>query len=69
MNHAREEAEQLIEQARASIEQEKKQAMTELKSEVAKLAIQAASKIIDSELDDKKNKKLVDSFLSDLPKN
>lgn len=43
--------------------------MTELKSEVAKLAIQAASKIIDSELDDKKNNKLVDSFLSDLPKN
>lgn len=69
INNAKEEAEELIEHARTSIEQEKKQAMMDLKSEVAKLAIQAASKIIDSELDVKKNNKLVDSFLSDLSKN
>lgn len=66
---AKEEADQLIERARASIEQEKKQAFVELRKEVAKLAVQSASIIIDSELDEKKNNKLVDSFLSDLKKN
>ncbi|MEX0843786.1 MAG: F0F1 ATP synthase subunit B [Balneolaceae bacterium] len=69
INKAKEEAEHLIEQARTSIVQEKKQALMELKTEVAKLAIQSASMIIDSELDEKKNKKLVDSYLSNLSKN
>lgn len=69
INKSKEEAAQLIEQARASIEQEKKQALLELRSEVAKLAVQSASIIIDSELDKEKNKKLVDNFLSDLSKN
>lgn len=66
---AKEEADQLVEQARASIEQEKKQALVELKEEVAKLAVQSASIIIDAELDEEKNNKLVGKFLSDLPKN
>ena len=66
---AKEEADQLVEQARTSIEQEKKQALVELRKEVAKLAVQSASIIIDSELDTEKNNKLVDNFLSDLPKN
>lgn len=69
INNAKEEANQIIEQARTSIEQEKKQALVELRQEVAKLAIKSASIIIDSELDEKKNNKLVDSFLSDLSKN
>ncbi|MAL16106.1 MAG: ATP synthase F0 subunit B [Balneola sp.] len=66
---AKEEAEQLVEQARTSIDQEKKQALVELRQEVAKLAVQSASIIIDAELDSEKNNKLVDKFLSDLPKN
>ena len=66
---AKEEAEQLVEQARTSIDQEKKQALVSLRQEVAKLAVQSASIIIDAELDSEKNNKLVDKFLSDLPKN
>jgi F-type H+-transporting ATPase subunit b len=66
---AKEEADQLVEQARTSIDQEKKQALVELRKEVAKLAVQSASIIIDAELDSEKNNKLVDKFLSDLPKN
>ncbi|GAB5408690.1 MAG: ATP synthase subunit b 1 [Balneolaceae bacterium] len=66
---AKDDATQIVEQARASIEQEKKQALTELRQEVAHLAIQAASTILDSELDTKKNNKLVDSFINDLSKN
>lgn len=69
ISKAKEEAAQLIEQARTSIEQEKNQALVELREEVAKLAIKSASIIIDAELDNEKNNKLVDNFLSDLPKN
>ncbi|MFP8488047.1 F0F1 ATP synthase subunit B [Gracilimonas sp. Q87] len=69
INKAKEDADQLIEQAKSTIEQEKKQALKELRSEVAKLAVQSASIIIDSELDNEKNNKLVDNFLTDLSKN
>lgn len=66
---AKDDAAHIVEQARASIEQEKKQALTELREEVAHLAIKAASIILDSELDSKKNSKLVDNFIDDLSKN
>lgn len=66
---ARQEAENLIAQARVAIEKEKKQALQELRNEVAKLAIESASKILDAELDVQKNTKLVDSFINDLAKN
>lgn len=69
ISKAKEEAAQIIEQARASIEQEKNQALVELREEVAKLAVKSASIIIDTELDNAKNNKLVDNFLSDLTKN
>ena len=66
---AREEAADLLEQARHTIEQEKKRALLELRDEVAKLAIESASKIIDSELDATKNSKLVDSYIKELSNN
>ncbi len=66
---SKEEAEQIIEQARETIEQEKKRAMMELRDEVARLAVQSASKIIDAELDENRNNKLVESFIKDISKN
>lgn len=69
IDKARQEADKILADARSSIEQEKVRAMTELRKEVSDLAIEAASIIIDAELDEKKNKKLVDTFISDLNKN
>ena len=66
---SKEEADQMIAQAKKTIEQEKKRALNELRDEVAQLAVQSASKIIDSELDEKKNNKLVDNFIQDISKN
>ena len=66
---AKEDAAQIIEQARVAVEQEKKQALMELRAEVAHLAIQSASMLIDAELDTDKNNKLVDNFINDLSKN
>ena len=69
LEKARKEADELIEHARSTIEQEKKHALLELRKEVAELALQAASRILDTELDAEKNRKLVDNFLKDLSKN
>lgn len=69
LEKAKKEADELVEHARSTIEQEKKRALLELRKEVADLAIKAASTIIDAELDAEKNRKLVDNFLKDLSKN
>lgn len=56
-------------QAAADIEQQKQQALAELRAEVATLAIGAAEKILQQELDAERQSVLVDRFLADLPKN
>lgn len=66
---AKDDAAKILENARNTIEQEKKRALQELRDEVADLAVKSASVILHSELDEKKNKELVDSFINDLPKN
>ncbi|WP_340104835.1 F0F1 ATP synthase subunit B [Rhodohalobacter sp. 8-1] len=66
---AKKDASKLLEDARNTIEQEKKQALSELRNEVAELAVKSASMIIEAELDQEKNKKLVDNFIGDLSKN
>jgi F-type H+-transporting ATPase subunit b len=59
----------MIEQAKDEIEREKEAALKELRREVVDLAIQAASKILGEELDERHHRKVVDSFLHELPKN
>jgi F-type H+-transporting ATPase subunit b len=66
---ANEQGRQMISQATAEIEREKQTALAQLRDEVADLAIQAASKILKESLDDEKHRKLVNSFIADLPKN
>jgi len=66
---AKKDAAKILADAKQTIEQEKKKALTELREEVADLAIKSASLIIDAELDQKKNKNLVDNFIKDLSTN
>ena len=65
----RREMQEMQKQAREEIEREKENALSELRSEVADLAIQAASKILDENLDDQRQRRLVDDFIDDLPRN
>lgn len=60
-------AEQMIEQASRTIQQEKDQAISELRRQVADLAIQAAGKVLDENLDDARNRKLVDEYIDRIP--
>ena len=63
------EAEKLLSDARATIEQEKKQALAELRKEVTTLAIEASTKILKENMDTEKNQKLINTFVDDLSKN
>lgn len=66
---AKEEADKMLEDARETIEQEKQRALDELRDEVAGLAIESASRIIDAELDEERNAKLVDDYIRNLSNN
>ncbi len=57
------------EQAQAEIEREKQSALNALRAEVADLAIRAAEKILHENLDATRQRKIVDAFIDDLPKN
>jgi len=58
----------MIDQAKEEIRREKDVALVQLRSEVADLAIMAASKILDANLDAPRQRKLVDTVLKDLQK-
>ncbi len=66
---AKAEAAALVDAAKTAIDQEKKLAIEELRNEVADLAIKAAREILRTELDETKNRKLVDSFIKDISGN
>ncbi|MEX1010614.1 MAG: F0F1 ATP synthase subunit B [Balneolaceae bacterium] len=66
---AKEEADKLLEDARDAIAQEKKRALNELRNEIADLAISAAETILDAEIDEKRNKKIVQEYIRDLSSN
>jgi len=64
---AKEEADKIIENARISIETEKTAAMSELRKDVAGIALEIAEKIIREELSsDEKQRKLAQSFADDI---
>jgi F-type H+-transporting ATPase subunit b len=57
----------MLERARREIEGEKENAIAELRREAIDLAIAGASKVIEKNLDDQSNRKIVESFLSSIP--
>ena len=69
VDKTRDQIKHLQESAQAEIEREKQSALDSLRQEVADLAVKAAEKILHENLDADRQKKLVNDFLSDLPKN
>ena len=65
LKKSQEEADQLIIDANKTIENERKRVLSQAQAQIADLAIEAASKIIGENLDDEKNRRLVDKFLSE----
>lgn len=58
-----------IDEAREEIRRAKDQAMQELKKEVSSLVVTATEKILREKLDQNEQKKLIDSFIADIPAN
>jgi F-type H+-transporting ATPase subunit b len=61
-------ARQMVVQAREEIQREKETALTQLRSEVADLAILAAGKLLDANLDSAKQRAIVDTVIRDINK-
>ncbi len=68
MDKANASSRHMIEQAKEEIKREKEAALVQLRGEVADLAITAAGKILDANLDTAKQRQLVDAAIKDLNK-
>jgi len=69
VHKTREQIQHLRDQAQAEIEREKDSALDALRAEVADLAIQAAEIILQENLDAPRQRRLVETFIAELPKN
>jgi len=58
---------ELLERARTEIDNERKRAIADLRREAVDLALAGASKVVERNLDDQTNRKLVESFLASVP--
>ena len=67
LEQTRVQQQELLDRARREIEVERDRAVAELRREAVELAIAGASKVIDHNMDDAANRKLIDSFLASLP--
>lgn len=64
---AKAESDRMVQRAKDQIEREKKLAIQELRSQVADLAVEAASRIVKSSMTPEAQKKLVHEFIDNLP--
>jgi len=63
MAKARADYDSMMEKARETIEKERQDMLREVKNQVASLALAAASKLIESNMDNEANRKLVEAFI------
>ena len=68
MAQAKKESDDLLQAARKTIEEEKRQALAELRAQTVDLAIDAANRLVQMNMDETKQKQLVEEYLSQLPK-
>lgn len=67
LTDARSEAEKVTQRAREEINAEKEKAMSELRSQVADLALEAAAKLVRSDMNATTQRRLVEEFLAEVP--
>lgn len=66
INAAKEEAGGLKERAAVDIQREKKKAINEIKNDISSIAILAASKVLEGEVNEERNKVLVSKFIDEV---
>ena len=68
MAAARTESDNLLAAARKTIDEEKRKAVAELRSQAVDLAIEAAGRLVQANMDPARQKQLVEEYLAQLPK-
>jgi len=68
MAAAKKESEQLLAAARKTIGEEKRQALAELRAQAVDIAIDAAGRLVQMNMDPAKQRQLVEEYLAQLPK-
>ncbi|KXZ40526.1 F-type H+-transporting ATPase subunit b [Alkalithermobacter thermoalcaliphilus JW-YL-7 = DSM 7308] len=66
IKNAQNEANRLMEKAHIEIEREKQKVVNELKDEISNIAILAASKVIEADIDKNKHEKLISDFIKEV---
>src|SRR6267143_2991660 len=66
MEQARKQSEELLKQARSAIEEERRAAVAELRSQVVDLAIEAAGRLLATQMDEKKQRQRSEEHTSEL---
>lgn len=66
VKNAKNEASQIFDKAKEEIQKEKEKMVREIKKEAASIALSAASKIIEANVDNETNKKLVEKFINEV---
>lgn len=66
INRARDEQEQMLDRARREIAAERDKALAELRKEAVELSLAAASRLVETRLDDAANRKLVTDYIESL---
>lgn len=67
IKQAEAEAKDIVSEARTEAEEERNRILSELRSQVASIAIAATNKLVQEELDEDRQRRLVNSFLADPP--
>ena len=65
VQEAKEQARFIISKAHEEIERERRQMLKEIRNETASLALSAASKVLEAQMDTEKNRELVNKFLDE----
>lgn len=65
VGNARQDAETILTRSREEIERERAQMIKDIKNQVATLALAAASKVLEANMDTESNRKLVDRFVEE----
>ena len=68
MAAAKKDSEELLAAARKTISEEKRQAIAELRDQAVDIAIEAANRLVQMNMDEGKQKQLVEEYLAQLPK-
>ena len=66
ISNAKKEAQSIVDKANKDVAQERQKAMNEIKNDISELALLAASKVIEKDIDKSKHQELINNFINEV---